>query len=68
MSPAHPDIIIYTGYGFETCVQFYSLSKKTVVRTCALTHWATTMDLSPDGLLLAFGSEGEEMFVLLVEI
>ena len=58
-SPTDPNIIIYTGYGLERCVQFYSLSQKTVVRTSALTHWATCMDVSPQGHLLAFGCQGE---------
>ena len=58
-SPTDPDIILYTGYGLERCVQFYNLSQKTVVRTSALTHWARSMDVSPQGHLLAFGCQGE---------
>ena len=58
-NPANPDTVIYTGYGMERCVQFYSLSQKAVVRTAALTHWATAMDVSPQGHLLAFGCRGE---------
>ena len=54
--PANPDT---TGYGMERSVQFYSLSQKAVVRTAALTHWATAMDVSPQGHLLAFGCQGE---------
>ena len=56
--PSSPDTIIYTGYGMEKCVQFYSISKKAVVRTAALTHWPTTMSVSPLGHLLAFGCQG----------
>ena len=40
-------------------MQFYSLSQKTVVRTSVLTHWATSMDVAPQGHLLAFGCQGE---------
>ena len=29
-SPADPDIIVYTGYGMQKVVQFYSLSQKKV--------------------------------------
>lgn len=29
-SPAEPDIIMYTGYGMQKVVQFYSLSQKKV--------------------------------------
>ena len=57
-SPTEPDILVYTGYGKETCVHFYSLSQRVVVRKMALTHWATCMDISPHGHLLAFGSQG----------
>ena len=39
-------------------MQFYSMSHKTVTKTLSLTHWATCLDLSPDGLLLALGSQG----------
>lgn len=56
-SPTESDILVYTGYGKETCVQFYSLSQKTVMRKTALTHWATSMDISPGGHLLAFGCQ-----------
>lgn len=58
-SPTDPDTILYTGFGMERCVQFYSLSQNTVVRTSALTHWATCMDVSPQGHLLAFGCQGK---------
>ena len=57
-SPSDPDIILYTGYGLEKCVQFYSISQKTVLRTYALTHWATCMDISPQGHLITLGCSG----------
>ncbi|CAH3162897.1 unnamed protein product [Porites lobata] len=55
-SPADPDIIVYTGYGMQKVVQFYSLSQKKVVRTAALTQWATSMDVSPKGHLIAIAT------------
>ena len=60
-SPSDPDTIVYTGYGLECVVQFYSISKKMVLRTAALTHWVTALAISPQGHLLAFGCHG--MFV-----
>lgn len=57
-SPSDPDTILYTGYGLEKCVQFYSISQKTVLRTYAITHWATCMDVSLQGHLIALGCPG----------
>ena len=56
--PTDADVIVYTGYGLEKCVQFYSISRKTVFRTASLTHWPTALDVSPHGHLLAFGCQG----------
>ncbi|XP_013393033.1 WD repeat-containing protein 90-like [Lingula anatina] len=47
-----PDIIVYTGYGMQKLVHFYSMAQRKVVRTAALTHWASSMDLSPTGSLV----------------
>ncbi len=58
-SPADPDVIIYAGYGMQKQIQFYSISQKKVVRSTALTHWATTLDVSPQGHLIAVGTAGE---------
>ncbi|XP_022092508.1 WD repeat-containing protein 90-like isoform X1 [Acanthaster planci] len=55
-SPTDHDIIIYTGYGMQKQVQFYSIAQKKVVRTTALTHWASTLDVSPGGHLIAVGT------------
>ena len=65
-SPSDPDIILYTGYGMEKCVQFYSISQKTVLRTYALTHWATCMDISPLGHLITLGCSGIVIIILIV--
>ncbi|ESP04065.1 hypothetical protein LOTGIDRAFT_230310 [Lottia gigantea] len=54
-SKEESDIILYVGYGMQKNVQFYSLSQRKVVRTAALTHWATSLDVSPDSSLIAIG-------------
>ncbi|KAJ8037449.1 WD repeat-containing protein 90 [Holothuria leucospilota] len=46
-SPSDPDIIVYVGYGMQKTVNFYSILQKKVVRTSALTHWSTALDVSP---------------------
>lgn len=56
-SPTDPDIVVYTGYGMQKAVQFYSLAQKKVVRTAALTQWVTSMDISPMGHLIAFATK-----------
>lgn len=58
--PMDTDVIVYTGYGLEKCVQFYSISRKTVFRTSSLTHWPMALDVSPHGHLLAFGCQGTD--------
>ncbi|KXJ04842.1 WD repeat-containing protein 90 [Exaiptasia diaphana] len=55
-SPSDPDIVIFTGYSMQRAVQFYSLTQRKVIRTAVLTHWATSMDVSPLGNLIAFGT------------
>ncbi|XP_067044850.1 WD repeat-containing protein 90-like isoform X1 [Acropora muricata] len=56
-SPTDPDIVVYTGYGMQRAIQFYSLSQKKVIRTAALTQWARFMDVSPKGHLIAIATE-----------
>ena len=63
-SPSDPDIVVYTGYGLEKCVQFYSISQKTVLRTSALTHWASSIDVSPRGNLIAIGCAGTGIYLV----
>ena len=57
-SPTDADVIVYTGYGLDKCVQFYSISRKIVFRSSSLTHWPMALDVSPHGHLLAFGCQG----------
>ncbi|KAK6171134.1 hypothetical protein SNE40_019389 [Patella caerulea] len=54
-STEESDIILYVGYGMQKHVQFYSLSQRKVIRTAALTHWATCLETAPDSPLIAVG-------------
>jgi len=56
--PINYDVIIYTGRSLVQEISFYSLSKKKVIRTLHLTDWCLTMDVSPDGNLIAMGTAG----------
>ncbi|KAM4715856.1 WD repeat-containing protein 90 [Anableps anableps] len=53
--PADHSLLIYTGYGVEKELSFYSLTKKQIIKKISLTHWATCMSLSPQSHLLAVG-------------
>ncbi|XP_070579992.1 WD repeat-containing protein 90-like isoform X2 [Ptychodera flava] len=64
-SPSEPDIIVYAGYGMQKQIQFYSLSQRKVVRTAALTHWATDLSISPSGHVIATGAS--ERLVKLID-
>nr|XP_006813552.1 PREDICTED: WD repeat-containing protein 90-like [Saccoglossus kowalevskii] len=64
-SPSEPDIIIYSGYGMQKHIQFYSMSQRRVIRTVALTHWATDLDVSPQGHVIATGAS--ERLVKLID-
>ncbi|XP_035829418.1 WD repeat-containing protein 90 [Aplysia californica] len=54
-SPHDADIIVYTGYGMECSVHFYSLTSRKVLRTARLTQWALDLAVSPDSSLVAVG-------------
>ncbi|KAI1896220.1 hypothetical protein AGOR_G00092560 [Albula goreensis] len=54
--PSDSGIVVYTGYGVEKEMSFYSLSKKQVIKKIALSHWATCLGLSSIGCLVAVGS------------
>ncbi|XP_064594375.1 WD repeat-containing protein 90-like isoform X2 [Liolophura sinensis] len=56
-STDEPDIIVYIGYGMQRQVSFYSMAQRKVVRTAALTHWGTCLDICPTGSLMALGSK-----------
>ncbi|XP_023663948.2 WD repeat-containing protein 90 isoform X2 [Paramormyrops kingsleyae] len=53
--PQKSSIVLYTGYGVERELIFYSLSKKQIVRKIALSHWASCLSPSPQGHLVAVG-------------
>ncbi|XP_041363253.1 WD repeat-containing protein 90-like isoform X2 [Gigantopelta aegis] len=55
-STSEPDIIVYTGYGMNKCLQFYSLSQRKVVRTTSLTQWTLSLDLAKNTTLIAMGA------------
>lgn len=55
-STEEPDVILYTGYGMQKQIQFYSLSERKVVRTLALTHWATALQMAPHTAILAIAT------------
>ncbi|XP_028264493.1 WD repeat-containing protein 90 isoform X2 [Parambassis ranga] len=55
--PADPSLVVYTGYGVEKELSFYSLVKKQIVKKVALPHWATCISLSSKGQLIAVGSK-----------
>ncbi|XP_071395607.1 WD repeat-containing protein 90 [Centroberyx affinis] len=54
--PADPSLVVYTGYGVEKELSYYSLAKKQVIKKIALPHWATCFSLS-DIHLIAVGSK-----------
>ncbi|XP_035469186.2 WD repeat-containing protein 90 isoform X2 [Scophthalmus maximus] len=55
--PADTGLVVYTGYGVEKELSFYSLSKKQIVKKIALPHWATCFDLCAKSQLIAVGSK-----------
>nr|CBN81308.1 WD repeat-containing protein 90 [Dicentrarchus labrax] len=55
--PADPSLVVYTGYGVEKELSFYSLAKKQIIKKIALPHWATCFSLSCKSQLLAVGSK-----------
>ncbi|XP_046861047.1 WD repeat-containing protein 90-like [Xenia sp. Carnegie-2017] len=56
-SPTEPDVIVYSGYGLRKLIQFYSLSQRKVFRTILLTQWASCLEISPKGHLIAVGTK-----------
>lgn len=56
--PADPGLVVYTGYGVEKELSFYSLAKKQIIKTIALPDWATCLSLSCHSQLIAVGSKG----------
>nr|XP_057917684.1 WD repeat-containing protein 90 isoform X3 [Doryrhamphus excisus] len=55
--PTDPSLVIYTTYGVEKELSFYSLSMKTIIKKITLPHWATCFSLSSKSQLIALGSK-----------
>ncbi|XP_073345853.1 WD repeat-containing protein 90 [Pagrus major] len=55
--PADPSLIVYSGYGVEKELSFYSLAKKQIIKKIALPNWATCFSLSCRSQLIAVGSK-----------
>ncbi|TNN42767.1 WD repeat-containing protein 90 [Liparis tanakae] len=55
--PADPSLLVYTGYGVEKELCFYSLTRKQIVKKIALPDWATCLSLSCKSQLIAVGSK-----------
>ncbi|KAM6898195.1 WD repeat-containing protein 90 [Lycodopsis pacificus] len=55
--PADPSLVVYTGYGVEKELSFYSLTKKQIMKKIALLDWATCFSLSCKSQLIAVGSK-----------
>ncbi|XP_076008450.1 WD repeat-containing protein 90 [Genypterus blacodes] len=55
--PSDPSLVVYTGYGVERELSFYSLTRKQIIKKIELPHWATCFSLSPKNHLIAVGSK-----------
>uniref|UniRef100_A0A3P9M4E0 WD repeat domain 90 n=1 Tax=Oryzias latipes TaxID=8090 RepID=A0A3P9M4E0_ORYLA len=56
-SPEDHSLVVYTGYGVEKELLFYSLSKKQMIKKISLPHWVSCMSLSSKSQLVAVGSK-----------
>uniref|UniRef100_A0A3P8PJE8 WD repeat domain 90 n=1 Tax=Astatotilapia calliptera TaxID=8154 RepID=A0A3P8PJE8_ASTCA len=52
----HMFLVVYTGYGVEKELSFYSLTKKQIIKKISFPHWATCISLSSKSHLVAVGS------------
>ncbi|TMS21879.1 Mitochondrial Rho GTPase 2 [Larimichthys crocea] len=57
--PTNPSLVVYTGYGVEKELSFYSLVTKQIIKKIALPHWATCFSLSCKSQLIAVGSKAK---------
>ncbi|KAM7381807.1 hypothetical protein PAMA_012590 [Pampus argenteus] len=55
--PSDPSLVVYTGYGVEKELSFYSLTKKQIIKKIAVPHWVTCFSLSSKSQLIAVGSK-----------
>uniref|UniRef100_A0A673BY72 WD repeat domain 90 n=1 Tax=Sphaeramia orbicularis TaxID=375764 RepID=A0A673BY72_9TELE len=54
--PTDPSLVVYTGFGVEKELSFYSLDTKQIVKKISIPHWATCISLSSKNQLIAVGS------------
>ncbi|XP_063791127.1 WD repeat-containing protein 90 isoform X3 [Pseudophryne corroboree] len=54
--PWQPGTVVYAGFGMQKEVLFYSLAQKQVLLSIPLSHFATSLSMSPAASLLALGS------------
>ncbi|CAJ0940943.1 unnamed protein product [Ranitomeya imitator] len=54
--PWQPGTVVYTGFGMEKEALFYSLAQKQVLLRIPLSHFATSLSMSPAASLLVTGS------------
>ncbi|XP_074519833.1 WD repeat-containing protein 90 [Halichoeres trimaculatus] len=55
--PSDPSVVVYSRYGVEKELSFYSLAKKQIIKKITLPHWATCLSLSSKSQLVAVGSK-----------
>uniref|UniRef100_H2UQ97 WD repeat domain 90 n=1 Tax=Takifugu rubripes TaxID=31033 RepID=H2UQ97_TAKRU len=58
-APTDPSLVVYTGYGVEKELTFYSLVKKQIIKKISLPHWISCLSLSCKSQLIAVGSQGK---------
>ena len=56
------DVVIYTGYGMNKHIDFYSLSERKILRSINLTQWASSLAVCPSTPLLAVGNDGKQRY------
>ncbi|XP_029702490.1 WD repeat-containing protein 90 isoform X2 [Takifugu rubripes] len=56
-APTDPSLVVYTGYGVEKELTFYSLVKKQIIKKISLPHWISCLSLSCKSQLIAVGSQ-----------
>ena len=55
-------MVIYTGYGMNKHIDFYSLSERKILRSINLTQWASSLAVCPSTPLLAVGNDGKQRY------
>uniref|UniRef100_A0A3B3ZMM7 Uncharacterized protein n=1 Tax=Periophthalmus magnuspinnatus TaxID=409849 RepID=A0A3B3ZMM7_9GOBI len=55
--PSDPSLVVYTGYGVEKELSFYSLTTKQMIKKITMPYWATCLSLSSKSHHIAVGSK-----------